>query len=342
MPVRELHGPLKYFVVAMAVVGVVSAVGLAVDDRVLVGMPIWEKPLKFALSLGVYAATLAWMLSILDRSRRISWWAGTVVTAASSVEMALIVVQVVRGKRSHFNDETAFDAALYAVMGVTVAVLWLAGVVVAVLMFRQPLPDRATTWAIRFGSGIGVVGLALGFLMSQPTPEQLSGHVVGTVGAHSVGVPDGGPHLPLTGWAATGGDLRIAHFTGMHALQVLPLLALALTAAAGRHPDTRLADPAVRTRLVIVASAGYLGLVTLVTWQALRGQALVDPDPLTLTAASTLALAWLTGTLLALRLPPPHGKTPRSPTHPRDTEPVPAGPTARPGERASHLHDRVS
>ncbi|MEU7282371.1 hypothetical protein AB0A69_26885 [Streptomyces sp. NPDC045431] len=332
MPVRDLHRPLTYFVAAMAAVGVVSAVGLVVDDRVLLGMPIWEKPLKFALSLGAYAATLAWMLSLLDRGRRISWWAGTVIAAASSVEVALIIVQAARGKRSHFNDETVLDAGLYAVMGVTVAVLWLAGVVVAVLMFRQPLPDRATAWAIRLGSGIGVVGLALGFLMSQPTPEQLSGEVVGTVGAHSVGVPDGGPHLPLTGWAATGGDLRIAHFTGMHALQVLPLLALALAAAARRHPEARLADPAVRTRLVIVTSAGYLGLVALVTWQALRGQPLIAPDAPTLIAAGVLALAWLTGTLLALRRSPRQGQGPQAT----------AEDATRHGEEAARVHDRVA
>ncbi|MFJ3979854.1 hypothetical protein [Streptomyces sp. NPDC090021] len=298
---RGLHRPLSYFAAAMAVMALVSAVGLVVDDRVLVGEPIWLKPLKFAVSLGVYGATLAWLHSLLVRGRRVSWWAGTIIVVGSSVELALIVTQVVRGTRSHFNQQTPLDAGLYAVMGATVAILWLATVVIAVLLHRQPLPDRATAWAIRSGTVISVVGLALGFLMSQPTPEQLADGASGIVGAHSVGVPDGGRQLPVTGWSAEGGDLRIAHFTGMHALQVLPLLALALSRRASGAG--RLADGTVRLRVLIVAAAGYAGLVALVTWQALRGQPLADPDGLTLGAAGGLTLAWLTATLLALRTP---------------------------------------
>lgn len=301
MSVRGLHRPLSYFAVAMAATALVSAVGLVADDRVLVGEPIWLKPLKFALSLGVYGATLAWLHSLLVRGRRVSWWAGTIITAGSSVEMALIVTQVVRGTRSHFNQQTPFDAGLYAVMGVIVAVLWLATLVIAVLLHRQPLPDRATAWAIRSGAAISVVGLALGFLMSAPTPEQLADGASGIIGAHSVGVPDGGPQLPVTGWSAEGGDLRIGHFVGMHALQVLPLLALVLARRASGAG--RLADGTVRLRVLVVAAAGYAGLVALVTWQALRGQPLAEPDGPTLGAAAGLALAWLTATLLALRTP---------------------------------------
>ncbi|MFD9479729.1 hypothetical protein [Streptomyces nojiriensis] len=285
----------------MAVTAVVSLVGLVVDDRVLAGEPIWLKPLKFAVSLGVYGATLAWLHSLLSRGRRVSWWAGTAIAVGSSSEMALIVTQVVRGKRSHFNQETPLDAGVYAVMGVIVAVLWLATLVIAVLLYRQPLPDRATAWAIRLGAAISVVGLALGFLMSMPTADQLADGASGIVGAHSVGVPDGGQHLPVTGWSAEGGDLRIAHFIGMHALQVLPLLALALSrraSGAGRS-----GDGTVRLRVVIVAAAGYAGLVALAAWQALRGQPLTQPDGPTLGAAGGLVLAWLAATLLALRTP---------------------------------------
>nr|WSW63489.1 hypothetical protein OG513_35700 [Streptomyces sp. NBC_00998] len=292
------HRPLLVFAAAMGVMTLVSGVGLLVDDRMLAGSPIWHKPLKFSVSFVLYGLTLAWMHSLLTRRQRTGWWAGIVVVAASVLEMAIIVGQVVRGKRSHFNTETSTDAALYSLMGTTVVVLWLATLLMAVVLWRQPLADRATQWAIRLGTVIGLAGLSVGFMMTQPTADQSAGRITGAAGAHSVGTADGGPHLPVTGWESTGGDLRIAHFVGMHALQVLPLLALALAHAARRYGWA--ADAGVRPRLVLVAGLGYAGAVGLATWQALRGQALTSPDALTLGAAGALAAAVAVAAALVL------------------------------------------
>ena len=40
---------------AMAVLTVVTAIGVFADDRVLTGVPIWLKPFKFAVSFVLYA-----------------------------------------------------------------------------------------------------------------------------------------------------------------------------------------------------------------------------------------------------------------------------------------------
>ncbi|MEV0126002.1 hypothetical protein AB0I16_31410 [Streptomyces sp. NPDC050703] len=311
---RSWHRPLVLFSAAMAVVAVVSAVGLLVDDRVLVGAPIWAKPFKFAVSFIAYGLSLAWMLAVLDRGRRTkrrtgrgaAWWAGTVVAAAGLVEMAIITGQVIRGKRSHFNHQTPFDEALFDAMAVTVVVLWLATVAIAVLLLRARLTDRASAWAMRCGIVIALAGAALGFLMTQPAPGQRRGESP-VVGAHSVGVADGGPAMPLTGWSTTGGDLRIPHFFGMHALQLLPFLVMALAALAPRF--VRLADARVRLRLLLVGSATYAALLALLTWQALRGQPLLRPDGATLTATALITVTAATGTWAALR-------TPRAPAPP--------------------------
>lgn len=141
--------------------------------------------------------------------------------------------------------------------------------------------------------------------MVRPTPEQLKADNPPISGAHSVGVPDGGPSMPLTGWATTGGDLRIAHFFGMHALQLLPLLLIVLTALAARSARfpgfARLADERVRLRLTLTASAAYAATFVLLTWQALRGQALFAPDGATLAGAAAIVLLGGAAAALSLR-----------------------------------------
>ncbi|WP_200423458.1 hypothetical protein [Streptomyces sp. Y2F8-2] len=284
----------------MVVLAALSAVGLVVDGRVLVGAPIWFKPFKFSVSFVAYCLSLAWMLSLLPTGRRVGWWAGTVVALASLVEMVIITGQVIRGKRSHFNHETPFDETLFKAMAVTVVILWLGTLVIALLLLRAEISDRASAWAMRSGIVLTVAGAAVGFLMTRPAPGQRRG-VSKVVGAHSVGVPDGGPSMPLTGWSTTGGDLRIPHFVGMHALQLLPLLVMVLTALAPRF--TRLADDRVRLRLVLLASAVYAATFALVLWQALRGQPLIHPDGATLGVASLIPAAVILGTYGSLRAP---------------------------------------
>jgi hypothetical protein len=275
---RRGHRGLFAFAVAMTVLTPVLAVLAVVDDRVLQGAPLWFKPLKFAISLALYAATLAWMLGQLrERTLQRTGW---IVTAAAAIEMAVIVGQAAVGNRSHYNMDTPLSAALWSVMGVTIVVLWLATLAVALRFLREPGRDRAATTAIRLGLVVALIGLAEGFLMA-------------TAATHTVGAPDGGPGLPLLGWSTVGGDLRIAHFIGMHALQGLPLLAAAL--AAGHR-----LDEVTRVRLVQVAAAAWTGVVVLLTWQALRAQPLLAPDALTLAALGALVAVTVAATVGAL------------------------------------------
>jgi len=281
---RRGHRGLYAFAVAMAALTPVLAVLAVVDARVLLGAPLWLKPLKFAISLALYSATLAWMLGQLrERAlQRVGW----IVTVAGAVEMAIIVGQAAVGNRSHYNVDTPLSAALWSTMGMTIVVLWLATLAVALRFLRGggTRSGRAATTAVRLGLVVALVGLAEGFLMA-------------TAGAHAVGVPDGGPGLPLVGWSTTGGDLRIAHFVGMHALQGLPLIAAGLAV-------TRRFDELARIRLVGIAAVAWTGLTVLLTWQALRAQPLLAPDALTLGALAVLVLgtvAAATGVIVAPR-----------------------------------------
>ncbi|OJF13446.1 hypothetical protein [Couchioplanes caeruleus] len=276
----RLHRPLMAFTAAMAALAVVAAVGLVADPRILTGMPIWAKPLKFAASFVLYAGTLAWMLSLLPRRSRAAERAATVVAALGVVEMIVIVTQVLRGTTSHFNGSTPFDALMWQIMGTAIMVLFAAHFVVGVVLLRARIADRVAAHAVRWGLGLSLLGMLVAVPMTLPSAAPPGQSVI--AGAHSVGVPDGGPGLPLLGWSTTGGDLRIGHFVGLHALQILPLLALLL----GRRFDAL-----TRVRLLAVGGGAYGMLTILLTWQALRGQPLLRPDALTVAAVAALVAA---------------------------------------------------
>ena len=286
------HRPLLWLALAMAGVIVVGAVGLLIDPRIVTGAPLWAKPLKFAISILVYALTLSFLLGLVRRGRRVGWWAGTITAAGLLVEMVIIVGAAAAGATSHFNVTTPFHAALWHVMAGSIMVVAGIALLVAVLLFWADLGDPARSLAIRAGALIAVAGMGLAFLMTDATPTQLD-NFSGIAGAHTVGVPDGGPGLPLLGWSTVAGDLRIPHFVGMHALQLFPVVALLLEFLARRIPA--LAAPATRFRLVWVVIGLYVGVLALLTGQALAGQSIVRPD-MTVTG---IAAVLLSGAVLA-------------------------------------------
>ncbi|WP_433260870.1 hypothetical protein ACQPWR_18535 [Micromonospora vinacea] len=283
--------PLMVFVSAMAVLAVVAVVGILVDPRVLTGAPIWLKPFKFAVSFVLYGVTLAWMLSLLPRRSRAVEWAVTIIVAMSVIEMVVIVGQVVRGQTSHFNDTTPLNTALFAAMGAAIMVLFFAHLVIGIVVLIQRIPDRVAATAVGWGLGLSLLGMLAAVPMALPMQDP---GIEGITGAHSVGVLDGGPGLPVVGWSTTGGDLRIGHFVGLHALQALPILAIVLSRFA-----TRL-DERTRARLLVVAGGAYGVLTVLLTWQALRKQPLLRPDAVTLAAVAALVVATATATGLVL------------------------------------------
>ena len=297
MKLLRLHPPLMITSLAMLVFLAFTLIGLAADDRTSLGVPIWLKPMKFAISIAIYTATLAWLISLLTRGKRAAFWLGTVAAAAMLIEMIIIGGQAARGVRSHFNNTTALDGILFSIMGATIVVAWIVTLWVAILLLIQRIPDRPAALAIRFGVFIALAGMAVGYIMVVPTSAQLASGS-DYQGAHAVGAEDGGPGLPIVNWSTEAGDLRIGHFVGMHALQALPLLALVLALASRRFE--RLRDEVTRARLIVVAGTAYAGLVLLVTWQALRGQSIVDPDALTLGAFGLVVLVVVAGAVWSL------------------------------------------
>lgn len=300
------RAPLTLFGLMMGAFTLFFAVGIVADGRIITGAPAWLKPTKFGISITLYTLTLTWMLGFVESHRRwvrrtldaVTW----IIIATFVIEMLAIVGQVVRGTTSHFNVATPLDATVYAFMSGAVVVLWTANFVLAGILLATRFEQPAFGWSLRLGLTITVIGMGLGFLMTSPTARQMAswqaGEAVTIVGAHSVGVRDGGPGMPLTGWSTEGGDLRIPHFVGMHALQVIPLFGWLVVRRRGWSVRQQ-------TRIVMAASAGFLALVALVTWQALRGQSIVAPDALTVGAFAVVIVATSSAIALAATSPGP-------------------------------------
>ena len=243
------HRPLLGLAGAMLVLLPICLLGLALDDRIITGLAAWFKPLKFALSVLIYALTLEAILKAVGEPAH-AGKVRLVTTVCLTIEMAIVVLQTLRGTTSHFNTATPLDGFLFAVMGLAIVPVWLAAIGATWLVFRQGGSQPGLNLALRWGLLVAVVGMGVGWPMT-------------SMGSHTVGAPDGGPGLPVLGWSTIAGDLRVPHFVGMHAIQVLPLLWLLL------H---RRVSPSGLTRLLHWSGFAYLVWVALLTHQALQGQ----------------------------------------------------------------------
>jgi hypothetical protein len=274
----------------MLAAAIASLAGIFLDTRLITGAPAWLKPFKFAVSTAVYSLTLAWIFTWLpDRPRlrrRVGWTTAIVFV----LEVAIIAIQAWRGTTSHFNVSTPLNIVLFSVMGTAILLQTLVSVAVCVALWRERFSDRPLGWALRLGMTLTIAGALTGPLMTRPTAAQLAqaraGVPMKVAGAHTVGAPDGGPGVPVTGWSREHGDLRVPHFIGLHALQALALIAIGLRR--WRRPED------VRVRAIMAAAASYAALFLLSLWGALRGQSIAAPDGL---ALASFAI-WAVGTAL--------------------------------------------
>ena len=217
--IKELFANQRALTAAGAI-SLLFCAGLAIvslfDSTEILGVNRWIKPLKFFVSIAIFVWTLAIYLNFLKdyaKSARFISWATIFIFF---VEMFIIVLQAWRGTTSHFNTKNALDARLFAVMGIAIAFNTLLVGYLLVLYFAAEIElPRSIVWGMRLGLILFLAACFEGSYMSSQT-------------GHSVGVADGGAGLPGVGWSTKGGDLRVAHFFGMHAFQVMPFFAFTL------------------------------------------------------------------------------------------------------------------
>jgi hypothetical protein len=243
---------LVAFALLMLALMLPAAIGLGLDDRVLRGVNVWVKPMKFMASVALLALTTAWFAPQLPAAVRRGRSFGLLVwtlIATGGFEVGYITLQAALGQASHYNVGDPLHALLYTLMGAAAMVLTATQPWLAWLIWRHG--DRRIAPAYRLAV---LLGLVLTFVLGAAVGMLLGG-----------AQPATGVGLPLVGWSRSMGDLRVAHFVGIHAGQVLPLAGFALAQWRPRE-----------------AVAGVWGVTALWTalwawtlWQALSGRPLL-------------------------------------------------------------------
>lgn len=253
--IKELFNNQKPLMIA-GVISFICFVILAIvapfDSTQVLGINRWIKPMKFFVSIAIFVWTTAVYLYFLKgyekSARRISW--GMILIFA--VEMVIITGQAARGTTSHFNNKTAFDGVLFSIMGLAIVFNTLLAAYLLFLYFKADIDlPKSVVWGMR-------LGLIL-FLASSFEGGYMSAQI-----GHTVGAADGGAGLPLVNWSTRNGDLRVAHFVGMHAFQAVPLFAYTLEKYKIK----------TATGWTFVFATVYFAIFTLVFVQALLGRPL--------------------------------------------------------------------
>ena len=212
----EKQKPLMVAGVTSLACFIVLAIISQFDSTEILGINRWIKPMKFFISITIFVWTTAVYLNFLKSYAKSSQFISWGMILVFFIEMFIVVMQAARGTTSHFNIKNPFDAILFAIMGISILFNTILAGYLLYLYFKADIDlPKSIVWGMR-------LGLIL-FLLTSFEGGYMSAQL-----GHSVGVADGGVGLPIVNWSTKGGDLRAAHFFGMHAFQAVPIFAVVL------------------------------------------------------------------------------------------------------------------
>ena len=188
-----------------------------IDARDFNGANVWTKPAKFYISLSVHFATIAWALSFAGaevRHSRLVTWTSRAMIASAWYELIYMTFRAARGEASHFNTGSLSNAILYQLMALGAVVLVVGAAIIGWAIWRR-MPRTIWSEAIALGFGLAaVLALVVGFTLGGNSGHWIGGDMTDATG------------LPVFKWSTTGGDLRVSHFIGLHAMQFVPFAAM--------------------------------------------------------------------------------------------------------------------
>ncbi len=246
--IRTISPALYYCGLAHLALFVLMIIIAQFDHRQLMGINLWTKPVKFAISIAIYCLTWPLLLQYFPFERLKQRFVNYTVFAMA-FEMLAIASQAARGQLSHYNTSGIYNALVFSTMGIVIVSQTLFAMYIGIRFFKVKAVQitPALLWAIRLGI------IMAGFFA-------LEGGIMASRLAHTVGAADGGPGIPFFNWSRIAGDLRIAHFMGLHALQIVPLFVV-LTGVKNARP-------------VIVFASVYFIMVSLLFVEAMLGRPL--------------------------------------------------------------------
>lgn len=211
IPLKSRNEVLFYFGMLCLLSAVLLFIISRFSDLQVNAVNAWYKPVKFSLSMGLFSLTMGWYTGYLT-GYNLTVYNWTVV-ACLGFEVFYVAFQAARGQLSHYNTTSALYTSLTVMMALAAIAATLFTGYIGVLFCTGKFPGLPDyyVWSIRLGIFIFVV-------------FALEGAAIGANGSPHVGSTEG-KVIPFLHWSLTHGDLRTAHFVGMHALQILPLLA---------------------------------------------------------------------------------------------------------------------
>ena len=208
---KRRNALLFWFGLFNLAVAIVCLILMSFEETQILGVNRWLKPFKFYSSVGIMILTMGWLLYYLNNAKKVRTYSWLIVITMF-FENGLIILQAIRNTSSHFNITSSLNGIIFNLMGMFILVFTITIIFVCISFFKQKqfsIP-QAYVWGICLGLLFFIIFSLEGGLM------------VGLL-KHTVGGLDGGPGLPVVNWSTEYGDLRIAHFIGIHSLQVLPL-----------------------------------------------------------------------------------------------------------------------
>jgi len=201
---------LFYFSAILFVSSILFYVLTKISTTQVAGVNAWFKPFKFAISIAIYCSTMAWFCYYLPsfNIKAFNW----INIFLFSFEIVYIIIQAARGQESHFNWTSPLYKTLFVGMAIAAIAITIYAAYIGILFFQNSFPNLPTyyVWAIRLSIFIFII-------------FSFEGVAMGGRQTHTIGTEIQNTFLPFFKWNIKEGDLRVAHFIGMHALQIIPL-----------------------------------------------------------------------------------------------------------------------